>query len=336
MRAPARAWRLALACLSSALGACGAESPAPASPAQGAWKSVRLAGVERVVAATVYEDLLLLLAEGERRLFAVEVAALSAGGAPRARPLPIEVARTNVLEGYGSGRRGDELGSQAYPLGLLWDQPVVLVGIEARRLRSRPPAHDLEALYLLERSYGIVWRGRLTRAADGRADAVRLDAAFAVPDRPREGRERLDWRDSGAGLACLSNGSEAGAGDDLLVVERAGTEPGRLQVSTLDRFGQLQGGWTADLRETGGDGIRALCAGSGLYHALVGPGLGRLATLKAPGRGARVVATADDPVPDVSGVTEWRALASAPDGSLLLIGQGSHTVVAWRASPPAR
>jgi|GEM_PF-5014308 len=333
---PAAGCVLALAFFSVALGACGSESPALEPLAQGAWRSVRLAGVERVVAATVYEDLLLLVVEGERRLFAVEVSALSAGGQPRARPLPIEVARTNVLEGYGTGRRGDELGSQAYPLGLLWDQPVELVGIEARRLRSRPPAPDLEALYLLERTYGIVWWGRLTRDADGRAEAVRLEAAFAVPDRPREGRERLDWRDSGAGLACLFNGRNAGAGDDLFVVERAGTQPGRLRVSALDRFGQLQGGWTADLREAGGDSIRALSASSGLFMALLGPGAGRLATLKDPGSRDLAVAHTAEPAPNVPNVTEWRALAYTPDGSLLLISHGPFTLVAWRPHAPVR
>ena len=336
MRTPAAGWMLGLACFSVALCACGDDSPSADSLAPSAWRHVRLAGVERVVAATVYEDLLLLVAEGERRLFAVEVAALLAGGQPRARPLPIEVARTNVLEGYGTGRRGDELGSQAYPLGLLWDQPVELVGIEARRLRSRPPALDLEALYLLERTYGIVWWGRLARDADGRAEALRLDAAFAVPDRPREGRERLDWRDSGAGLACLANGREAGAGDDLLVVERQGAEPGRLRVSTLDRFGQLQGGGTADVREAGGDSIRALGTSSGLFMALLGPGAGRLAALKDPGRAALAVAYAGEPAPHLPDVTQWRALAYAPDGSLLLISHGPLTVVAWRPHAPLR
>ncbi len=336
MRAPARVRPSALACLAVALCACGAESPARDPAAEGAWRSVRLGGIERVVAATVHEDLLLLVAEGERRLFAVEVKALFAGGLPRARPLPIEITRTNVLEGYGTGRRGEELGTQAYPLGLLWDQPLELVGIDVRRLRSRAPARDLEALYLLERSYGAVWWGRLERDAQGRAESVRLDAAFAVPDRPREGRERLDWRDSGPGLACLSNGREAGAADDLLVVERAGTEPGRLRVEALDRFGQLQGGWTVDLREMGGDSIRALCAGSGLYRALVGPEVGRLATFKPPGRGALTVASAEDPLPHVPGVAEWRALASAPDGSQLLISHGPSTVVLWRPQAPAR
>ena len=329
------AW-LSAACASLALGACGEESPSRDATAPGAWRHVRLAGVERVVAATVHEDLLLLLAEGERRLFAVEVAALSAAGSPRARPLPIEITRTNVLEGYGSGPRGEELGSQAYPLGLLWDQPLVLVGIDVRRLASRPPARDVEALYLLESSYGAVWWGRLERDAEGRAESARLHAAFAVPDRPREGRERLDWRDSGPGLACLATSVDAGAGDDLRAIDRAGTQPGRLRVNTLDRFGQLQGGWTADLRAAGGDGIRALGASKGLFTALLGPGLGRLATLKDPGSGDQAVAEAGEPAPELPNVSEWRALAFARDGRLLLISHGAPTVVAWRSPATTR
>jgi hypothetical protein len=129
---------------------------------------------------------------------------------------------------------------------------------------------------------------------------------------------------------------QAGAGDDLIVVDRAGTEPGRLRASTLDRFGQLQGEWIVDLREAGGESIRALAASSGRFTALMGPGRGRLATLQDPGSRELAVAQAAEPAPDVPDVSEWRALAVARDGSLLLISHGPLTVVAWRAPPRAR
>lgn len=313
------------------LAACGEGEPTGVPSARDGWSQATLTGVPPPVAAAWHEGLLLTLGAGERSLYVVEHAALLAGGTAAAVRVPLDVVRTNALEGHGSGERSGGLAGQGYTLGHLWDQPLELVALAVRRVRARGAGADLEALYVLERTYGVVWWGRLERDAKGRVSAARLTAAFVVPERPRTGSDASDWRDSSAGLAALALAGGLSKDDDLVTLARKGEGGRGPRLDLLDRFGMRLGSFEVDPDVVGEFEVRAL-AWNGTQHVLLlGPGRGTLHLLPPTGARSKLVAVfATPPAPPEDRKVVWSALA-AGDGRLFALGaQGPGAVVAWR------
>jgi hypothetical protein len=310
---------------------CGGDDPPGASSHVRAWRRATLEQVPRPAAATLHEGLLLVLGAGDRSLYVVERTALVPGGLATARKLPLDVVRTNPLEGHGSGERSGGFAGQGYRLGVLWDQPLELVGLAVRRVKARGAGADMEALYVLERTYGVVWWGRLERDADGHVSAARLSAAFVVPERPRAGAPAGEWRDSGSGLAALAIAGGLSKDDDLVTLTRKAEGSRGLRLDLLDRFGMRLGGWGVDPNVVGEVEVRALAFDGARHVLLLGPGRGTLHVLPATGERTRLTAElATPPVPPEDATVEWTTLA-AGDGAWFALGRrGDVAVVAWR------
>lgn len=320
---------LLLAC---SAGACG-ERPAPRGDTPGGWLRAWVPGLERVTAAAFHEDTLLLLDGPARRVLAFARADLQPGAALVGRPLALEVQRDVPLEGHeAGGERGTGLSAQGYRLGTLWDQPLDLVALASRRFRSGRRGADLEAAYLLERSYGVVWAGRLERDAQGQLVTLRLQSAFVVPGRTRAGAGQLDWRDSAPGLVALAMAAEGSTREDLVLLE-AVTGPGSAaSLHLLDRFGQRLGRWPVEVEAAAGAPAepRALaCDGPG-QRVLLGPGAGEVRTLPGPGAAVRVPAAGAWRAPALAGVPAFTALACGGGLVLLAGAQAGGVALAWR------
>jgi hypothetical protein len=295
-----------------------------------------LAEVPTPTAATWHEGRLYVLGAGQRALYVIDVPGPAGGDRSPAAPtrvtrVPLDVTRANPLEGHGSGERAGGLAGQGYTLGILWDQPLEFVGLAVRRVRARGAGQDVEALYVLERTYGVVWWGRLERDARGVLGAAHLTAAFVVPGRPRAGAAGSDRRDSGPGLAALALAGGLSKDDDLLALARTGQGAKGPGLDLLDRFGMRLGGWEVDPGVVGTFEVRALAWDGARHVLLLGPGRGTLHLLPGSGAAARLRAEPATPAapPDEAGVA-WSALA-AGDGRLFVLGaRGETALLAWR------
>lgn len=327
--APARAVGAAL--LALALAACGGEpAPEPSSPAPGGWRSLTLEGVKGASAVAALGDLLVVAAGGDdRSLSLLTPAALEDGARVRPRRLPLEVLRDMPLEGVGA-RRSDELVAQGYRLGTFWDQPLDFQGLALKRLPGSARVPALDVFYLLERSYGLVYHGSFVRGPDGAVAAARVTGAFVVPERPRAGRGRSDWRDSSAGLCGLLSVAREESAEDLYVLPCQGEPSGELRVDRLDRFGQWQGRFTLVLPGEGPADVADLSWADGRFVLLRGGGRGALHSVADPGDLGRARAGPPVPGPDVPGAGPWRGLAHLPDGSAFLVSAGDPSRLAWR------
>lgn len=327
-----RRWERTLAVLGLvATAGCG-DDPPPAPPGAGGWHVVELAGVKGASGVAVLGDLLVIVAgEDERRVFLQPRGDLDPGRRAEPRPLRFEVNRHVPLEGSSFGGRVEDFAAQDYALGMLWDQPVDFQGVAARHIPSRGVGPAVDALYVLERTFGLVYRGRLLRDASGNLEAARLDSAFVVPERDRSGKARADWRDLSAGLAGVLSVPHEESKEDLYVVERAGKEADAFQVLRLDRFGQWQGKFTVKLPAGAPPEIGDLSWSEERFVFVRGEGRGALITCQDPGDWASVTATAPVPAPDVPGAGPWRGLAHAPDGKTYLVSAGAPSRLAWRA-----
>lgn len=311
-------------------GGCGEPAPSSGPSAVGAWKVAELEGVSGASGVAALGDVLVIVAGGnDRSLYLVERGALTEGARLRPRAFPLQVLRDLPLEGFGRGR-SDEFVAQGYRIGTLWDQPVDFQGVALKRLEARGRAPALEAIYVLERSYGVVYHGALERDAQGRVEAVRLSAAFVVPERPREGRARSDWRDSSGGLAGILSVPRAEQAEDLYVVESQGASGGEVRVDRLDRYGQWQGRFGAVLPGGAPADVGDLSWSDGRFVLLRGGGRGALHSLADPGDFSKASVGAPVPGPDVPGAGPWRGLAHLPDGSAFLVSAGSPSRLAWR------
>lgn len=313
-----------------ALAACGSE-PGGGAPTGIPWKRTALAGVSGVTAAAHHEGWLLLAAGNERRLFAVRSADLEDGGRADARELPLTVARERALEGYGVGRGGDDLVAQGYRLAQIFDQPLAFAGLYVRRVAAAGAGGDVERLYLLDGSHGIVAWGQLERDPQGDPVGARVEHAFVAPGRERAGASRLDWRDTSAGLAGVLSPRTPQGEEDLLLVERGREGEAEVLVRRLDRFGQprstLRVGLPAEHRRP--------------VVACAEAQAGRIVLLLAGAEPLLVVAPLDtrrDGVPAEGGIRApaappgeaWRALAYSADGAEFLVSGGSAPVLVWR------
>lgn len=336
LRATWLATRLALGLalgLALSSSGCGGQDP----PATGsAWLRAWVPGLERASAAAVHEESVLLLDGPARRLHAFTLADLQAGAAVIGRDLLIDVQREALLAGHELGvDRGGGLPAQGYRLGTLWDQPLDFVGLCTRRLRSGRRGGDVEAAYLLERAYGVVWSGRLERDAAGRLVALHLESALVVPGRPREGAARLDWRDVGGGLRALAMGEDARAREDLLLLESAPSAGAPCGVQALDRLGQRLGRWPLEVEPVAGveADLRALAWDGRQHRVLLGPGPGEVRTLPASATSASgsLPAAGAWAAPGLAQVPAFTALACPGPGQVLLAGpQPGGVALAWR------
>lgn len=321
-----------------AVAACGGRGPSPGAAA-GGWQRAWVPGLEAVTAAALHEDTLLLLDGPARRVWAFARSDLQPGAALVGRELALEVQREVPLEGHElGGERGTGLAAQGYRLGTLWEQPLDLVALATRRYRSGRRGADLEAVFLLERSYGVVWAGRLERDAQGALATLRLQSAAVVPGRARAGAAQLDWRDSAPGLCALAMSSESTGREDLVLLEAAPParpgEAGAAAMHLLDRYGQRLGRWPLEVEAVAGAPaqLRALAFDGQQQRLLLGPGAGEVRVLPGPGAAVRVPAAGGWPAPALAQVPAFSALACAPDGLVLLAGaQPGGVALAWRA-----
>jgi hypothetical protein len=316
---------------------CGGDPPPePPAPGAGGWHVVELSGVKGASGVAVLEDLLVIVAGGdERRVFLQPRADLKPGRRAEPRPLRFEVNRDVHLEGMSLGGREEDFVGQGYRLGTLWDQPVDFQGVAARHIPSRGVGPAVDALYVLERTFGIVYRGRLLRDAAGAPEAAPLDSAFVVPERDRTGSVRSDWRDLSAGLSGVLSVPHEQSSEDLYLTEREGTEPASFRVIRLDRFGQWQGKFTVNLPAGAPPEIGDLSWSDERFVFVRGEGRGALVACQDPGDYASVTAGAPVPAPEIAGAGPWRGLAHAPDGTAYLVSAGSPSRLAWRPRKPA-
>lgn len=329
-----------LAVLALASGGCGGPDPASTGPdlLPGGWRVAQLEGVEGASGVTVVGDLLAVVAGGGvQHVHLLERGALVHGATLRpGRYLP-EVPRDRPLEGVVSAGRGDDLAVLGYRVGSLWDVLVDFQGIASRRIPgTQPGVPDYEALYLLDRAFGLIYRARVVRER-GAVLGVKVDGAFPVPGRPRAGRERSDWRDSSAGLVGVVSIVRPGNDEDLYVVERAGDEPGSVRVQRIDRFGQAQGRFTVALGVTGAGAapdtppdVGDLAFHDGRFVLVEGAAPSRLLPVADPGDFGHVRAGSALPCPDLPDAGPWRGLAYAPDGTAYLVSAGRPSRIAWR------
>lgn len=322
---------LLLACSAAACG----ERSASRMDTPGGWLRAWVPGLERVSAMAVHEDTLLLLDGPGRRVLALARADLAPGTALVGRELALEVQREVPLEGQELDvERGQGLAAQGYRLGTLWAQPLDLVGLATRRMRSGRRGADLEAAYVLERSYGVVWSGRLERDERGQLAVLRLQAAAVVPGRPRAGAAQLDWRDSTPGLCALAMASEAASREDLVLLEAPSAPGASATMHLLDRFGQRLGRWQVEVEAAAGappPELRALAWDGREHRLLLGPGAGELRTLPGPGAAVRVAASGALAAPTPPAGSAFTALACSEDGLVLLAGsQPGGVALAWR------
>jgi hypothetical protein len=312
--------------------ACGEEVPGAPAPGPGGWHVVELPGVKGASGVAVLGDLLVIVAgDGERRVFLQPRAGLAPGRAAEPRPLRLQVTREVHLEGMSLGGRQENFVAQGYRLGTLWDQPVDFQGVAARHIPAGKVGPPVNAIYLLERAYGVVYRGRLELGADGAPEAASLESVFAVPDRERRGASASDWRDTTAGLAGILSIPHESAREDLYLAERAGPDPSSFRVLRLDRFGQWQGKFSVRLPAGAPPDVGDLSWHDERFVFVRGEGRGALVTCPDPGDYADVSASAPVPAPDVPGAGPWRGLAHAPDGTTYLVSAGSPSRLAWRA-----
>jgi hypothetical protein len=276
-------------------------------------------------------DLLVIVAGGdERRIFLLPVKDLAPGRRAEPRPLRLQVSRDVRLEGTSLGGREEAFAGQGYALGHLWDQAVDVAGIAVRHVPARGAGPDMEALYVLERGFGVVYRGRLLRDAAGAWVGAQLEAAFVVPERDRGGSARGDWRDLSAGMAGILSVPRADAAEDLYLAERAGPEPASFRVLRLDRFGHFQGRFTVELPPGAPPDVGDLSWSEGRFVFVRGEGRGALLPCNDPGDFATVGAGAPVPGPDAPGAGPWRGLAHASDGTTYLVSAGAPSRLAWR------
>jgi hypothetical protein len=229
------------------------------------------------------------------------------------------------------GGRGEAFAAQGYRLGSLWDQPMDFSGVAARRVPARGTGPDMDAIYVLERGFGVVYRGRLIRDAAGALEAAHLEAAFALPERNREGSARSDWRDLSAGMAGILSVPREKSTEDLYLVERAGPEPSSFRVFRVDRFGHFQGKFTVKLPPGASPDVGDLSWSENRFVFVRGEGRGALVPCTDPGDFATANAGAPVPGPDAPGAGPWRGLAHGLDGTVYLVSAGSPSRIAWRA-----
>jgi hypothetical protein len=314
VRSPRRLLPLALVA-GLALAGCGTDEKRPAV-AEAPWSVARLEGVADVSGIAVDGDALLLVAGGnDRNLHVLRRSDLRPGAVVATRAIALDVRPESRLAGT------DEFAGKSYEAADLWAGPVELAGVATQ-------APNL--VYVLERSFRVVYAGFLLRGADGLPGAVRLDRLFVVPGGDRPGRARSDWRDVSAGLAGIVSAPRRGKAEDLYAVERQGAAPNEARLWKMDRFGQLgqfftvafPEGVAADLGGVAWDGARFLF--------VRGPGRGTLPS-SPEGAWTRTVAVeAGPPGPEVAGVPAWRGLARSPEGVLYLASSGPTCHVAWR------
>lgn len=333
MRRPAAdvgcASALLLALLS--LVGCGREPQDVAVPTTGGWQVVELAGVAGASGVAVLGDQLLIVAGGdERRLFLQPRADLRPGVRAEPRPLRFEVNREARLEGTVRGRREDAFVAQDYRLGALWDLPVDIQGIAARHVAAGAVGPAVDFLYVLERSFGLVYRGRLLRDAAGALAAARLDAAFVVPDRKREGSRAADWRDSSPTLVGILSVPREDRDEDLYLLDDGTAEAPGFQVLRLDRFGAFQGRFRVRLPEGGVPDMGDLSWIDERFVFVRGLGRGALVSCQDPGDVGAVTLGVAVPAPEAPGAGPWRGLAHAGDGTAYLVSAGSPSRIAWR------
>jgi hypothetical protein len=308
---------------------CGAE-PQVVAPTGVPWRRTSLDGVARVTAAAHHAGWLLLASGDERRLFAVATSELADGGRASARTVPLELARERLLEGHGRGG-GDELAAQGYALGQVWDQPLAWSGLCVRRVAARGAGLEVDRLYLLDRSHGVVFWGRLER--DGAGVPVRgmLEHAFVVPGRERAGAVHLDWRDTSPGLVGIAAPRAADDAEDLLLLERGRAGAEHALVRRLDRFGQSRGTLRIGLPPERRVPLAAFAeAEAGRLVLLLDAPEPLLVVVPHAARREAVAAEGGLVPPAPPAGAAWRATAYGEDGTELLVSDGDATVLAWR------
>jgi hypothetical protein len=326
----ARRFALLFACELAACGfaACG-EAPQGGAPTGLAWKRTALEGLGGATTAAHHEGWLFAAAGDERRVFAVRTADLVDGRRAAVRPVPLEVAGERTLEGHARG--ADDLAAQGYTLGHLWGQPLSFGGLCLRRVVAGAAGRDEERLHLLDRTHGVVFWGRLERDEAGLPARVHLEHAFVTPGRERAGAARLDWRDTGAGLAGLLAPRGAEGAEDLLLVERGREGETQVVVRRLDRFGQPRGVLRVGLPAEHRRPVSACgeARAGRLVLLLDGPDP-LLVVAAASARGDSVSAEGGLRAPPAPPGAVWRGLAYAADGSEFLVSDGPQALVAWR------
>lgn len=284
-------------------------------PPPGHFARCVLEGLPPPVAVTVAgADLLFVCGDDHRTVYGVSRADVRAGRTVTARALSLDVRESAPVSG------GDALAVQGYQLRHLWELPLDLQGIAVQ---------EPEFVFLGERRLRVVYWGRLVRDAAGRVQRLSIDYAFSAPGAERTLARGGDWEDKGPGLGALLAVNRSGMTEDLYLADRGRAGPGRFTVWRLDRYGTPLGSFDVTAGEAA-PRLVALTAERERFLALIGESGAALAPFTDPGRGRQAPLGGAVPTPPLPG-GQWRAAASASDGTLYLVGRDEHALVlAWR------
>jgi hypothetical protein len=319
---PARRPALAAALLLTLLpAACGGRDAPP--PSAGGWAWAKLEGLANATGVTVHRgDLLLVAGGGDTALHVVPLAGLRHGGTARARRVEFQTHPNSRLEGRDDG---DGFLSHGYDLGDLWPQ-----GVDFQGVATRTTTDGWEFLYVAERSYRVVYRGRLDRAPTGEITSAVLQTAFPVPGANRSASKASDWRDKGAGLAGIVSAGERRVAEDLYVAERESPEPGRFRIFKTDMFGQPLLHFTVRLAGEPPAAVEDVSFADERFVVVRGPGRGLLVSIQDPGAMGLAAPRAGVPGPELPGAGPWQGIAHDPAGTVYLVSHGPETLIAWR------
>lgn len=296
--------------------ACGDDSDRPeAAPT---WKHCRIDGVAHAGGLARYrDDLLFVSGDNERGVRAVPVQDLAHEGRVRARTLNLETNAAAYLMG------ADPLATQDYRLSHLWPLRMEFQGIAVQ-----PP----DFVYVADRVRRVVYWGRLTPDAAGRAQHVRIQGCLTVAGAQRTETASGDWRDKGPGLAGLAAVGEASKTEDLYTVDHLPGEAGRLLIRRLNRYGSPLGVTEIDAGRASAARFTGLARRKGGFALLHSQGDGfAISTVRDPRRAEAVALVAHAALPEIPGVSAWAGIAEDPDGTLYVVSRGEITVVAWLA-----
>ena len=296
--------------------AAGTPTPAPV------WGTVSIQGLDHPSDFSIDgTDLIAVRANDDRRLYVVDIRALSAGGTRKAVPLDLTVQKVSMIQG------ADDFARAGYRIEHVWSVPVAFTGIALREGR----------LYLAERHHRLIYWGHVARGPGGSITHAGVEFAFSLRGGERAGAVASDWRDQGPGLRTLTPLIKARRSEDLYALDRSGGSDDTMGLRKLDRVGGQIG---ATLRFTSASGTRPDARGvvwqpaQDRFLALVGPGRGALVPFQdASFRTVRLGAGV--PTPTVEGVAQWIAIAQDAQGTLYLLSDGAPAVLAWRAPDPS-